>query len=83
VSIDTLKAERRGHTQDPASKATSGGGAKAPFKTRGDEPEGARSPGGDRAPAELTTPTVATDRHPDQSPEGEAIESGAGAVTRR
>jgi len=42
-----------------------------------------QSLGGDRASSGLNHPTVAADRRPDQSPEGEATGVGATEETRR
>jgi hypothetical protein len=60
----------------------SGGGVKTPPRCSEKNPK-EKNLGGDRAPEELNTSSVAADRYPDQRPGGEVTGSGADAATRR
>jgi len=83
TSIETLEAGRQGHTQDLAGKVKSGGAAKADPRCTERDPRELKTKEGIEASGGLNTRSVASDRCPEENPEGEAVGSGVVEATRR
>jgi hypothetical protein len=83
TSIETLEADCQGHTQDLVGKVKSGGAVKADPRCPETGPRGLKTKEGIEASGGLITRSVASDRCPEEHPEGEAVGSGVVGATRR
>jgi hypothetical protein len=83
LSIDTLKAGRQEHSERLAEKVTSGGDVKASPRQPEKRPQELKAQEGIEWLAGLNPLLAATDRCPDERPEGGLSGAGTGGATRQ